>query len=320
MRSSSKYRILCLLEQAQETLSGGAIAKMLNVSRTAVWNHVRLLQSEGYHIESFSNRGYRLHKDNDVIQIDRLKTLCKENLAFEYHSVIGSTNTALKGIAHKCEEGCIMVAGEQTEGRGRRGRTFFSPGDSGIYMSILLKPRFSAEQASLLTALAALSVCRVLEQVLGIEPQIKWVNDIFYQDKKVCGILSEASYNVENAQLDYVVVGMGINVYPPKDSFPEELKSIAGVLRGTREYDLRNRVIAAIAEDFIAAYRALPQTDFIEDYKRRSMVLGKPIWVRREEEWHRALALDIDRQAHLLVEYENKERELLHSGEVSIRL
>lgn len=316
----TKYQIRQMLEQANVSLSGESIAQSLGISRVAVWKHIKALQEEGYSISAVNRKGYVLEKTADIISVDSLRALCKEPMDFAYLPSIASTNTAVKALAHEKNEGYVLLAGEQTGGRGRMGRSFFSPGDSGIYMSMLLKPTCSAEQASLLTALAAVSVCRALENVLNLQLQIKWVNDIFLDGKKVCGILSEAGFNMENAQMDYVVIGIGINVYAPKGDFPSDLQNLAGYLQKDAAYNLRNQLIAGICEHFMQAYRNLNETPFMQEYKTRSMVVGKDIFVHKADGLRRARALDIDGACHLLVEYENKERELLHSGEVSIRL
>lgn len=316
----TKQAILSLLEQSSQSLSGETIAQALGISRAAVWKHIKTLQKEGYAICAQNRNGYLLERRGDKISEARLQSLAGETFRFCYVPSLESSNTALKAIAQEKAEGYVLLAGEQTAGRGRLGRSFFSPGDTGIYLSLLLKPHFSAELSSSLTALAALSVCEALEEELGLVPKIKWVNDVCIAGKKVCGILTEASYNVENAELDYVIVGIGINVYAPQGEFPEELQSIAGALCDKPMYDLRNRLIAKLLLRFWAQYHALPDTSFVVGYKARSMVLGKSIWVHKGEEKRQALALDIDSQCRLLVEYENKEKELLHSGEVSIRL
>lgn len=316
----NKQAILSLLEQSAQSLSGECIAQTLGISRAAVWKQIKALQKEGYAIQAQSRNGYVLEKVTDVISEAGLQSEAGDVFQFCYVPKLDSSNTALKSMAMEKAEGFVLLAGEQTAGRGRLGRSFFSPGDTGIYLSLLLKPDFSAELSSQLTALAALSVCKAIEQVSGLAPQIKWVNDVYLMGKKVCGILTEASFNVENAELDYVIVGIGINVYAPQAAFPTELENIAGYLCESPVYNLRNRLIIGLLQHFWAGYKAMPKSRFLEDYKARSTVLGKSIWVHKGEEKRQALALDIDAQCRLLVEYENKEKELLHSGEVSIRL
>lgn len=262
--------------------------------------------------DSLSESGIRKYLDPSL-----------SRLRFSVHQKIDSTNNALKPAAVDGEdEGLVCVAESQTAGKGRKGRTFFSPNGTGIYMSILLRPTFSALTASLLTAAAAAAVADSIEAIPGGEffPGIKWVNDIFLDGKKVCGILTEASLSVENSGLQYMIVGIGINVVDPPGGFPEEIAPIVGSLFGksTVPYDTRNRLIADILKRFMDYYAHLEERSFFEPYKNRLFFLGHNITLLTPYGRESAKALDITKDCHLVVMTEKNELKELDSGEISI--
>lgn len=245
----------------------------------------------------------------------------KDKICVEFISETESTNAIIKKRASQGEkEGLFVVAGRQTEGRGRLGRSFFSPGDTGLYMSLLLRPCIKAEDAVLITTAAAVSVCEALEKAGVKNPRIKWVNDIFVEDKKVCGILTEASFNPEKAELDYAVLGVGINVYEPEGGFPEDIKNIAGAVFSQKEENLRNRIAGEFLNSFMAYYHSISEKKHCAEYAKRNFVVGKKINVIKNGTTTPAKALAIDTDCGLLVEYENGERAILNSGEISVRL
>ena len=226
-----KDEVLSLLLRSPDGwLSGAALAKRLSVSRTAVWKAVEQLRAEGYEVESVTNKGYRLLPRGDLLSAQGVERYLKTpGLRLQYVPSLPSTNTALKAMAADgAPEGTVLIAGEQTAGRGRMGRSFYSPPDSGLYLSLLLRPDMSAVEATRLTACAAVAVAETIEALSGREAQIKWVNDILVDGRKVCGILTEASVDCENGMMRHVIIGIGVNTHVPKTDFPEELRSIAG--------------------------------------------------------------------------------------------
>ena len=222
---STKDTVLALFEKNKGFfISGERIAEELNISRTAVWKAVKKLQSEGYEINAVTNRGYCLDKESDVLTVRGIRSQLDENcknLRPEVFVRVDSTNTKCIEKAEKGEpEGYVAIAGSQSAGRGRRGKAFFSPAESGIYMSILFRPEGLTENQVLhFTTMAAAAVSEAIETVSGKKAEIKWVNDIFIDGKKVCGILSEASYGIQTGKLEYVIVGIGINAYEPSGGF-----------------------------------------------------------------------------------------------------
>jgi len=241
-------------------------------------------------------------------------------LAPEVYDCVGSTNALLRRRAGEgAAEGTLIAAASQTEGRGRLGRSFFSPQDSGVYFSLLLRPALPAETTVLLTAAAAVAVCRSIEALADVKPRIKWVNDVFVDGKKVCGILTEAAFDTQNGGLDYAVVGVGVNVYAPREGFPQELRDIAaGVLQAPMA-DARNRLVAGFVNEFFPLYRQLEQRSFLEEYRARSLVIGREVTVVRADVRREALACGIDDDCRLLVRYPDGTCEALGSGEISIR-
>lgn len=321
---TTKDAILDLLWQNTDTyVSGAALAKTLGVSRTAVWKAIEQLREDGYSIDSVTNKGYRLSSESDVLSESGVrKYLGAEGLKLLVYPSISSTNTLLKSLAEEgAEEGLCLIAGEQTAGRGRRGRSFYSPPNSGIYMSVLLRPALQAVDATSITACAAVAVAEAIEGLAPVNAEIKWVNDIYIEGKKVCGILTEASLDCENGQVNYLIVGIGINTRVPDSDFPEELKSIAGSAFGEKPIrELRCRLAAGVLDRLMSYYGRLTDREWFEEYRQRSMVLGQPINILspgREPE--KAVALDLDRDFALIVRTEDGELRRLNSGEVSIR-
>ncbi len=212
------------------------------------------------------------------------------------------------------------MAEEQTAGRGRRGRSFYSPKGTGLYLSILLRPKQHAEAALQITTAAAVATAEAIEQVSGLPCEIKWVNDIYREGKKLCGILTEASLDVESGGLNYAILGIGINALPPAGGFPPELRGIAGsVFEGRGEADLRCRLAAALLDRFAGYYRELGSERCFAEYRRRSLVLGKRVTVfSGGEAQGEALALDLERDYSLRVRWDDGLESCLNSGEVSV--
>lgn len=243
-----------------------------------------------------------------------------KNVNLELFDTIDSTNLYLKKKdIDTTPEFTVIIANSQTAGRGRFERKFHSPENTGIYMSILLKPNLSPKKAVLITALAAVAVCDAVEALSGKKAGIKWVNDILINGKKVCGILSEAAIGADG-KMSRAVLGIGINAYVPKGDFHEDIKDIAGAVYDEEKTDGLNLLCAEIINNVIKYYGELENKTFLEKYKQKSLVLGGFIRVMNTPEGTPAMALEIDDNCRLLVEYENSQREYLSSGEISIKL
>ena len=232
---------------------------------------------------------------------------------------VDSTNSYLKRNSDKAENGEVVVALSQTNGRGRFTRKFHSPQNTGIYMSIFLRPELPATQAVLMTTAAAVAVCEACEKLGSKYCEIKWVNDVLINSKKICGILTEGSVNMQSGKFDYAILGVGINVYKPDEDFDEEIKSIAGCVFEERKENIANRLVAEVINSFMGYFNNIEAKTFLQSYRERLAILGKSINVLKNETTRQATAIGIDDEFHLLVEYNDKTREYLSSGEVSIR-
>lgn len=321
----TKDAVLKLLERSRgEYVSGAAAAEELGVTRTAVWKAIKSLQDEGFDISAVTNRGYMLSADSDALSAPLIKELLSGVVPpekIEVHRCVTSTLDLARDLAQKgAPEGTVIIAAEQTAGRGRRGRSFFSPGDTGVYISVLLRPVLPAERAVLITTATAVAACDAIESVTGESAGIKWVNDIFVRGKKVSGILTEASYSMESGSLDYAALGIGLNVYPPEGGFPPEIAETAGSILMSRQRDARSRLAAGFVKRFMEIYAELDSAKFVDDYRRRSIVLGRRVSVISGETPRPAEALDIDDECRLIVRFDDGETAALSSGEISIRL
>lgn len=323
---TTKDKLLELLESGRETYySGEEIAGRLRVSRAAVWKAVTALRQEGYAIDAVTNRGYRLPGNTDILSAQGIRKYLKPAYRTMELSVLPaaeSTNSLIREKANQgLPEGYTVISNEQTAGRGRYGRTFYSPRETGIYMSVLLRPvRYDPKQALHLTAVAAVAMCEAIEAVSGETPGIKWVNDIFLRGKKVCGILTEASFGMEAGTLEYAVLGAGVNVYPPGGGFPKELEDIAGAVFEHPRDDGKNRLAGEFLNRFMDWYHAPERTDYLEQYRSRSLVVGRNVTVLSGSQSRAAYAYGIDEDCRLLVRYENGETDCLSHGEIRIRV
>lgn len=323
--TGTKESVLALFEENRGTyFSGEEIAARLSVSRAAVWKAVKTLRDEGYEIDAAPNKGYCLSAETDILSAQGIRKYLNPACAFRDLLVLEeaeSTNAFLREQASAgSPEGRVVVAGRQTKGRGRLGRSFYSPADTGIYMSLLLRPaNLSPDQAVSVTTMAAVAACEAIEEVSGKQAGIKWVNDIYMEGRKVSGILTEAALSMENNRIDFIVLGIGINAYAPEGGFPEEIGEIAGAVFSRRCDDGKNALAAAFLNRFAEYYAARESGDYVEKYRDRSLVTGKEILILSPSGKRRAFAEDVDGQCRLLVRYEDGSREALSSGEISIR-
>ncbi len=323
---TTKEKLLALLENSKGTFfSGEEIARTLQVSRAAVWKAVNALREDGYTIDAATNKGYRLSPDSDILSPQGIRRFLKpeyRDLDLTVLPTAPSTNALVREKANQGRpEGCVIVACEQTAGRGRYGRQFFSPVDSGVYLSLLLRPTaYSPQQATCLTAAAAAAMCQAIEAVTGQQPGIKWVNDIFLHGKKVCGILTEAAVGLETGTLNYMVLGAGVNLYPPVKGFPEEIQPIAGSVLERSCPEAKNRLVGEFLNRFWDFYAHPECRTYLEDYRARSLAIGRNVTVLSAGKAVSAYAYGIDDDFRLLVRYENGDTEALSYGEIRIQL
>lgn len=316
-----KEKLLELLEHNRDRhLSGEAMAARLGVSRTAVWKAITALKEEGYVIEAVRNKGYRLDADTDILSTQGILKYMEEDFGLDINVTltVDSTNSYVKSKALEGEkEGYTLIAGSQSMGRGRRGRDFFSPPDSGLYMSVLLRPdSFDSKKALKLTTMSACAVCEAIRELSGKSARIKWVNDIYIDDKKVSGTLTEGSFDLEGGYLEYAILGIGINVFKPRDGFPEELESKAGYIYDTGMPDVKNKLAAMVLSRFMTYYRSGDLTSYVKNYKEYNLCIDRDVYVS-DQCVH---VIDIDDDCHLVVRDEAGKIETLSAGEISIRI
>ncbi len=305
-----------------ETVEGARLARELGDSRNAVWKVMNSLRQNGYEIEAVTNRGYRLLSAPDRLnaaEIRRGLTAKEIGRELEIHEQLDSTNNRAKILAAAgARHGTTVIADSQTGGRGRLGRSFFSPGQAGVYMTVILRPDCAPDRAGLLTSLVAVAAARAVEAVAGTKMKIKWVNDLYIGERKVCGILCEAGLGMEAGKLDYAVAGIGINV--GRMEFPPELKEIAtSIGNETGSAPDRNLLIAEILNQLEELYGELETGAFLEESRRRSNVIGRTVTVLEGGRKYPARALDIDDQGRLVIET-GEGRNCLNYGEVSLKL
>jgi BirA family transcriptional regulator, biotin operon repressor / biotin---[acetyl-CoA-carboxylase] ligase len=321
-----KNRIISLLkENNKDYVSGELISKQLGISRAAIWKYINLLKEEGYKIESSSRKGYKISSCPDILSSPEIIPLLNTKsigLNIIHFDTINSTNIKAKELASSDEfDGTIVVSEEQTSGKGRLGRTWISPKSKGIWMSIILKPPIDPINASRVTLVAAAAVFNAMQD-LQIPALIKWPNDIVLNNKKVCGILTEMS--AELNRIHYLVIGIGINVNTYADEFPEEIKDIATSIKAeTNNHIDRKTLLAGIINHFEPLYNELINfnniSESIDICRKNSIFLGKKVKIIKSGKEYTVKALDINHEGQLIVEHEDGTEETIFSGEVSMR-
>lgn len=300
-------------------VSGARLGAQLGVSRNYIWKLVEQLREEGVEIRSIPHRGYCLPVHRPNLFPFEIEEAARGTYFISVLPSVGSTNQVVKEMAEQgAPERTVVFTEEQTAGRGRQSRRFFSPKGSGLYFSVLLRPEKGMADALRITAAAGVAVARGVADVLGLDLQIKWVNDLFYQNKKVCGILSEGAVDLEGGGLAYCVLGIGLNVFEPSGGF-QDLRQIAGaLLSGTPDGSLLARLAAAVLDHFFALYQHLEQPALMQEYRQRSFLQGKTITVRRGAEEFRCVVLGISDEGALQTRLETGEERAFSSGEIKV--
>ena len=315
---SVKDDVLEYLERERgKAVSGGSLSARLGVSRNAVFKAVCQLKDAGYGIVS-SRGGYTLPTSDNALSVPCIKKYLRgEKYIIHLYNEVGSTNAVIKEMAEGgAPEWTVAVAERQSAGRGRLGRTFISPAGTGIYTSVLLRPDIPLAKTTLITVAAAVAAARAIENKSDCRADLKWVNDIYVKNKKVCGILTEASFDAELSKLGYAVLGVGINVAPPRGGFGGEVDSIAGAIADTATAELRAKIIA----DFYGAFSYFYENGLelaIDEYKKRQLLVGKKAEISRGGEVFAVDVIGVDENCALVVRREDGTIEKITSGEVS---
>ncbi|MBB6219009.1 BirA family biotin operon repressor/biotin-[acetyl-CoA-carboxylase] ligase [Anaerosolibacter carboniphilus] len=307
-------------------ISGEELSNRLGVTRTAIWKHINQLKEEGYEIESVSRKGYRLMGEPDLLNQHALQLELKTKTIgrrIVHYDTIDSTNTVAKKIAAEgAEEGAVVIAEEQTGGRGRLGRQWVSPKGAGIWMSLVLRPSIEPAEAAKITQIAAAAVTLAIRRVTGCEAGIKWPNDIILHKKKVCGILTEMGAELNS--VSYIVVGIGINANVDVALFPEEVKRIATSIKDCVGNNIsRKEIVLHILKEFEDLYLDFIYTKSIkksvEICKAYSVTLGNTVKIINRDQTIIAEAVDLTEEGELIIRNQEGQMEKIISGEVSVR-
>lgn len=319
-----KNEILNILRNYnKDFISGEKISEDLNMTRAGVWKYINMLKQEGYEIESISRRGYKLLSSPDKLFPEELARYLDIDFIgkhIKHFDTIDSTNKKAKELAYESCEGTVVIAEEQTLGKGRIGRDWISPRNKGIWMSIILKPDLEPSKVSKVTQIGAVAVFKALEK-MNIRSQIKWPNDILINGKKVSGILTEMSGELN--MVDYIIMGIGVNVNLDEIDIPDELKYKATSIKIEEGKELDRKVLTAnILGEFEKLYIEFKKqgdiTEVIEILKENSALIGKEVRVVNRDKERIGMAVDINENGELVVDFEDG-RENIYSGEVSIR-
>ena len=319
-----KNEILKCLKQTDGYVSGQELCERLGVSRTAVWKVIRQLEAEGYEIEAVRNRGYRLHDSADILNEAEIRAVLTSRWLgqnVKFFEEIDSTNNEVRRMAEQgAPEGTLVVAENQTAGKGRRGRRWDSPKGSGIWHSFLLRPEFAPEHASMLTLLAAMAVQNSVKEVTGLDGLIKWPNDIVVNGRKICGILTEMSTEID--YINHVVIGAGINVN--QDTFSDDIKATASSLKLELGKSVkRSELIAAVMKSFEKCYEIFIETEDLSGLQElyNSMLVNRDQEVKVLEPGneYKAHAIGINQTGELIVRTPDGKEKEIYAGEVSVR-
>lgn len=314
-----------LRAHTEEYMSGEEISRQLAVSRTAIWKHMQALRQEGYEIESHPRRGYRLLGIPQRLLPAEVKSGLTTKLLGQadilHFDVVTSTNTEAKKAANEgCPDGTLIIGEEQSNGRGRMARGWFSPLGQGIWFSVVLRPPFQPYDAPKCTLLAAVAVTRAIRAVTGVDCGIKWPNDILYQGRKLVGILTEMSAEMD--AINYIVIGTGINVNISESDFPPELRAIGVSLATAAGRPVeRLPLLQAVLTEMDSLYAQARQEGFtaiLDEWRALSVTLGQAVTVLCGDESYAGTAVDIDADGALLVDTATG-RERVLAGDVSIR-
>jgi len=318
-------KILEFLHQNKDSyISGQQLAKELGVSRTAIWKHINNLRDVGYQIESSSKKGYQLIScpENLIAEEVRRGLNCQEiGREILVFPVLDSTNIKAKELGRKgYPDGTVIIAEEQNNGKGRMGRDWYSPGRTGLWFSILLRPEIPPIRAPFLTIIASIAVVKAIKRIdTGIKPEIKWPNDILIQGKKVCGILSELSADL--GKIKYTVVGIGINVN--QKNFPTGLLDKASSLKKHTGYRIdRTVLMRSVLEFFERGYQQLELQEYnriLDEWKSYLKIVGREVFVYNGSEKVEGKVIGISSQGELILQDKNGTNHYFWAGDVSLR-
>ncbi|WP_423215372.1 bifunctional biotin--[acetyl-CoA-carboxylase] ligase/biotin operon repressor BirA [Streptococcus equinus] len=302
-------KIYDYLQNKDDYISGETLAKEFELSRTAIWKAIKTLEEKGVKIDSVKKRGYKIISGDLLLP----EVIAKElKIPVTINEKSESTQLDAKNNMEFDKQSHLYLAPSQEKAKGRFGRQFFASKQGGIYMSLHLKPNVPFEEIKPYTLMVASSIVKAISRLTGIETDIKWVNDIYYNGKKIAGILTEAISSVETGLITDVIIGVGINFCIT--DFPKAISQKAGSLFSSQPTITRNELITEIWKLFLT----IPEKDLVKVYKEKSLVLNKQVTFSENDIEFSGLAIDITNQGHLLVKLDNGQEKLLRSGEISL--
>jgi BirA family biotin operon repressor/biotin-[acetyl-CoA-carboxylase] ligase len=321
---STRSQLLAYLKGAKENwISGESLSRKIGVSRAAIWKHIRRLKNDGYRIASSTKKGYLLYESSDLLvkeEIqDGLKTVLFGRQDIYHFTVADSTNLRARALAEKgAPEGTVVVAESQTEGRGRRGRIWFSPPREGLYISLILRPAMPPQDAPKLTLMTAVAVAELLPDLISVPIQIKWPNDIMVRGKKLAGILTQVSADMDI--MDYAIIGFGINIGNDRNGFPEPLKDSATsiflesgvVIR--RVCLLRSYLVSF--EKWYTVFRTSGFEPIIKRWQELSGIIGSHVTVSLPDRQKNGEVVGLDLDGSLLLRDQEGAIQKISSGEI----
>ncbi|ANK62650.1 bifunctional biotin--[acetyl-CoA-carboxylase] synthetase/biotin operon repressor [Loigolactobacillus backii] len=317
--STKEHLLQELIATGDQFVSGEILAQRLNLSRTAIWKAIQQLKKDGYLIESKAQFGYR-YVENDLLSKTAIQHFLPnelQTLPLSVYPTLASTNQKAKELAaQRNDVPQVLITNQQTRGYGRYGRPFISPKNSGIYLSLLLKPTTQLTDVGLLTTATAVAVFRAIKLTTGIKTKIKWVNDLYLRDKKICGILSEAVTDFETQHITDVIIGIGLDFAAPETPLDNNLQNKVGALFTTKPTTTRNQLIAEILTQFFSIYPAYSAGQFLTDYRENSLLIGKQVTLKQGNEQLSGLVTGINNHGELLLQTTTGQR-AISSGEVT---
>ncbi len=295
-----------LVKNMNTVTSGQELSQELNMTRAGVWKGIKQLKVQGLIIDSLQSQGYQLKSTQHLLNKEHLESLLP-NTYIEIHDSLGSTNEYAKGIT---QQPALIITSHQTDGKGRRGKSFYSPKDKGLYMSYVPSGDYSIEDTGMLIIRSALALQMAISQYFKIETEIKWLNDIYLRDRKLAGILIEGSVELQTLTYDQVIIGIGLNL--EETEVRKDLEMIYGSL------NLKNYNLFELVQSFIENFSSLKENDLIPLYRSKSMIFGRHVILDQDNKVYKAI--DIDNKGALIIENEKGERNIITHGEVSLKL
>jgi BirA family biotin operon repressor/biotin-[acetyl-CoA-carboxylase] ligase len=303
-------------------LSGEEISRRLKVTRAAIWKRVRGLRALGYEIEASTRTGYRLIRSPDLLTPSEVRPLLRTKWMgrriHHFHSMDSTNSMAYQLALQGAEEGEIVVAESQKKGRGRLGRKWFSPPLTNLYLSVILRPEIPPQQASLITFVAAVATAGAIHKFSGLQPMIKWPNDILLKNRKVAGLLNEI--HSETDRIHFVILGIGVNLNMDERMFSKEIRSLATSLKREMGQSIsRKAFLQTLLEELEMWYEAFLKEGalpILKAWRDRAQIQGRPVKVTSFREVLSGTAVDVDSDGALILETREGERKRVVAGDV----